>query len=389
MGQMNSSRNAVFASACAGMLLFGVSVVSLGTVNAHLCAKFSLTQMAVGSLAALLPLGILAGSVLFGPVVDRYGYRIPLIVATFLILAGFEIIAFSTSFAAIQSAFFLIGLGGGVLNGGTNALVADITVEEKGASLSLLGVFFGIGALGMPALTGILLSVAPYEAIVAGVGAAVFIPLLFFAAVVFPSPKQPQGFPLKKGLRLLKHPLLLLFSFALFFQSGIEGLANNWGTTYLQRCVGMPVEASLFGLTTLAASLTVTRILLGILLKTFPARAITLACIGISCAGGVLLFVAREPWLAMTAMAMLGVGFAPVFPVLLGFIAELFADLSGTAFGIALVIALAGNSMLNYLVGALSESAGIGIYPLIHIAAAATLAILVLAAGHVRRQTTA
>ena len=51
---------------------------------------------------------------------------------------------------------FFIGFGGGIINGGTNALVADISAENKGANLSLLGVFFGIGALGMPLLLGVL-----------------------------------------------------------------------------------------------------------------------------------------------------------------------------------------------------------------------------------------
>jgi FHS family glucose/mannose:H+ symporter-like MFS transporter len=373
-------RNPVFASACAGMLLFGVSIVSLGTVNTFLAARFSLDQIALGSLAALLPFGILAGSLIFGPVVDRYGYRVPLIVSSLLILAGFETIAFTGSFPAIQFAFFLIGLGGGVINGGTNALVADITIEGKGASLSLLGVFFGIGALGMPALTGLLLTFASSETIVALIGFGVLIPVCMFALVAFPSPKQAQGFPLKKGLSMLKHPALLLLSFALFFQSGMEGMANNWGTMYLQRAMNMTIEASLFGLTLLAASLTIARVLLGFLLKKFRPATIMLACIALTFGGGLALAFARAPWMALIGMALMGLGFAPVFPVILGFVAELFADLSGTAFGIALVIALTGNTLLNYLVGALTGRGGIGIYPWVHMTAAVALTILVLSA---------
>ena len=37
---------------------------------------------------------------------------------------------------------FLFGLGGGAINGATSALVSDISEKEKGANLSLLGVFF-------------------------------------------------------------------------------------------------------------------------------------------------------------------------------------------------------------------------------------------------------
>ena len=374
------NRTLVFASACAGILLFGASIVSLGTVNAYLTAKFSLESMAVGSLAALLPFGILAGSLFFGPIVDRYGYRLPLMIAALMILGGFETIAFTDSFAAIQFAFFLIGFGGGVMNGGTSALVADISSEGKGASLSLLGVFFGIGALGMPALTGILLQSASYETIVASLGLGAFIPAGLFAAIRFPPPKQAQGFPLKKGLSMLKHPALLLLSFALFFESGLEGMANNWGTMYLQEQIRMSVSDSLFGLTVLGAALTFARVLMGWLLKRFRPSSILLSCIALAFAGGLALRLASSPWMAVMGMALMGFGFAPVFPVVLGFIADLFAELSGTAFGIALVIALAGNTFLNYLVGALSGSGGIAVYPLIHLTATIALTILVLLA---------
>jgi hypothetical protein len=70
--------------------------------------------------------------------------------------AGFPGTAFTQSQGLLRFCAFLIGFGGGAVNGATNALVADISDKYKGANLSLLGVFFGIGALGMPLVLGIL-----------------------------------------------------------------------------------------------------------------------------------------------------------------------------------------------------------------------------------------
>ena len=73
------NRNRVLAAACLGMLLFGVVFLSLGSVVNLLQAKFNLDANSIGTLTALLPLGILGGSLVFGPIVDRYGYKLLLI----------------------------------------------------------------------------------------------------------------------------------------------------------------------------------------------------------------------------------------------------------------------------------------------------------------------
>src|SRR5437773_1148384 len=191
------NRNLVFAAACAGMLLFGIVFLSLGSVVNLLQAKFNLDNNGIGTLTALLPFGILGGSLIFGPVVDRYGYKSLLIICALLVMAGLEGIAYAKSIGCVQACIFLIGFGGGILNGGTNALVADISAGERGAKLSVLGVFFGLGALGMPGILGALSKHCSQEGIVAGVGLFVLAPVLYFVLIRFPAPKQPQGLGLK------------------------------------------------------------------------------------------------------------------------------------------------------------------------------------------------
>ena len=73
------SRRIVYAAACTGMLLFGVSLISLGTILPGITATFTLDEKMTGSLVTLLPIGLLIGSLVFGLIVDRYGYKYLLI----------------------------------------------------------------------------------------------------------------------------------------------------------------------------------------------------------------------------------------------------------------------------------------------------------------------
>ncbi len=133
------NRGLVFGTACLGMLLFGVVLISIGSILPGLTEKFSLDDIAAGTLAALLPAGILFGSMLFGPIADRYGYRTLLAVCTLLVCLSLEGVAFAGSLAQLMASVFLLGFGGGVLNGATNALVADISAAGRGASLKPVG----------------------------------------------------------------------------------------------------------------------------------------------------------------------------------------------------------------------------------------------------------
>lgn len=353
------NKNLVFSAACLGMLLFGIALISLGAILPSITTRFVIDEITAGTLVTLLPLGILAGSIVFGPVVDKYGYKIMFIICSLLVMVGLEGIAYANKFYVLQIAIFVIGFGGGVLNGGTNALVADISNDGKGANLSLLGVFFGLGALGMPALLGILSKSFTYDSILAAVGILVLLPVIYFFMINFPKPKQPQGLPIKQGVGLVKETSLLLLGFVLFFESGLEGIVNNWTTTYLINNLRTNPDKALFALSYFVIGMTATRLVLGGLLKKLSSYKVLYGCIVIAFIGTITLMLTSTYITSIIGLVLIGVGFAPQFPVVLGYIGDIYKHLSGTAFSIALVIALCGNIILNYLTGVIAQTYGI------------------------------
>jgi len=341
------------------MLLFGIVLITLGSVAPDLKLKLELSEISSGTLFSILPFGILIGSLLFGPVADKYGYRILLAISCVLLFAGFEGIAYSRSTGVIRIFIFIVGFGGGAVNGATNALVSDISEKDKGANLSLLGVFFGIGALGMPLILGILKDVVSFEIIVALVGAlALFVGILYLI-ISFPLPKQARGLPFSKGIALVKDKVLLLLSFFLFFQSSFEAIINNWTTSYLLDQLAVPQNKALYTLSAFVAGMAGMRLISGTFFRTVPVRRILAFSFLLILISLVLIKTSNSYLLATTGFVILGAGLAGGFPIMLGFAGERFPELSGTAFSIALFIALLGNMLINYLMGVISQNFGI------------------------------
>jgi fucose permease len=272
----------------------------------------------------------------------------------------------------------VIGIAGGILNGGGSSLVADISKEDKGANLSLLGVFFGIGALGMPLLLGILSKHFQYPTIITAIAAFMIINVAYIFFITFPKPKQAQELPLKAGIKLLKEPALLLTSFFLFFQSGIEGLINNWTTTFLQDRLNASPEKALYALSFSIVGLTITRLLLGALLKKISSLIVLSISLLLIAAGSLILIYTATYGMAFAALIIIGAGFGAGFPVILGYIGQLYASLSGTAFSIALVIALTGNTLLNYLFGIIANRYSISSLPVLLLACVICMLVLLL-----------
>jgi MFS family permease len=349
----------VFWAACLGILLFGMGLITLGSVVPHLREKFQLDDISSGALFSILPFGILVGSLVFGPICDKYGYKLLLSLACIFMFAGFEGIAYAPSHAILKISILFIGLGGGAINGATSALVSDISEKDKGANLSLLGVFFGVGALGMPFLLGILENIFNFQQIVATVGIVTFFAAIFYLLITFPPPKQAQGFPLSHSISLIKDGVLMLIAFFLFFQSSFEAIINNWTTTYLTSQVSIQPNKALYALSLFVAGMTAMRLLLGSVFRNTDIKKLWMGAFTMIALGLIFLAVGKSFLPSVMGLILLGAGLAGGFPLMLGFVGNRYKELSGTAFSLVFVIALLGNMIINYGMGVIAQAYGI------------------------------
>jgi len=220
-------------------------------------------------------------------------------------------------------------------------------------------VFYGLGAMTMPTLINILKNHLSSQQIISWVGWSILLVVLVFFVIRFPQPKQLQGISMDQVMPLLRSKSILLGGFILFFASGNEGISNNWLTTFLENHKSLIREQALFSLSALVFSLTIARLVLGKLLKIYSSSKIFMLSLVCQAVGAGFLFWGSDYLVLMTGVVFLGLGMAAVFPIMLGYVAELFAQWSGTAFSIALALALTGNMLINYSTGYLIQAKGV------------------------------
>ena len=356
------NRKIAFISVFTGIFLFGVSMVIIGSTLPVLKERFGMSDVEAGGLFSILPLGLLVGSVAFGPIADKYGYRWVLAVASVLLSLGFLGIAHAGSVNLLRICIFLFGIGGGVMNGASSALVSDLSEKEKKiTNLTWLGAFFGIGAFFMPMALSVIDKA--YHTLVIDVACVLSLLIaILFAVIAYPVTIQKDKISFRLIPVFFKNKLFIAICLYLFFQSAFEAIVNNWTVSYFLD-LNVNEDKALYAFSSSVLGMIVMRVLTGSVLKKMRFNQLMGFALFILAIGLILLILPTPYYLKVAGMFLIGSGLAPGLPVMLGTAGELFKEVSATAFSFAMLVALIGNTLINYTTGVLTEKYGMGVFP--------------------------
>jgi len=349
------NKTLVFIASCAGLAFFGVTMLALGPL---------LSQLGEGAnaLPATLSVGIILGTVVFGPVVDKFGYKWLLIAGSIAALLGIQGLAHLKTMSLLHISILMLGCGGGILNGETNVLVAEIYDEKnRGGRLSLLGAFYCVGALLWTLLNYFVKD--NFTLPLNSISVIMAIWIIFFMAISFPKPKPSNHVSIIRIFGLLKYPSLILFAFLLFFQSGFEGITGNFTVRFLENTRGMAGHAATLSLTWFTTGILIGRLPLGFLMKKLNAGNTLYLYLCVALAGVALLcFAPAMAWIYVAAV-LIGFGAGATYPVVFNYLGGAFRELSGTVFSIAIFIGLCGQFTFNKVTGILFDRMQFGYFP--------------------------
>jgi MFS transporter, FHS family, glucose/mannose:H+ symporter len=370
-------RKILFGGAATGIFVFGIVMAVLGTLFGlpamRQRLKIDLAQQ--GNVFLFLYVGILLATLVAGPVIDAIGNKVILVTSAALVASGMAGFAYAHSFGSAAIPAVLLGLGGGGLNTSTNALVSNLYGEDRGPMLNVLGIFYGIGALGIPLLAAVVAGhfpIAPQLLICAGLAGAC---ALLFLGVQFPEASGAQSFSWREVVEVARFPGVLMLGFLLFCESGNEASIGGWTSTYATE-MGLGARTATLILAGYWAALMVGRLLVARMLKVVGKRQLVLGSGLGALVGAAVLLTSRSEGTLVAGVLLIGLSYAGVFPTALAIAGDTYRKMTGTVFGLLFAIALVGGMSFPWAVGQISQGLGVRYGMVVPLAGAAGICVL-------------
>jgi fucose permease len=347
------------------MAVFSIAIcfIILGSISVELMAALKIDAGRFGSLVMALFLTCCIVQFIIGPLVDKFGYK-PIAILGFVVTSGsLFLLAFAPSYELVRLACVLLGIGAMSLNTVGNTLIPVVLFGGKDpARASNLGnAFFGLGYVLTPLLFVLFLKSLKlsYSTSVSIIGALVIVFLLFALATRFP--RVATGYKFSMAFKLLGKGAVLIAALALVCYMSLEITMATWVKPLMNELLGGSEVAGAAAKAGLALSLFGVAMMVGRFLAStmknltaMGAKVITIMSL-ISVIAIVGMIVTKSPALAIVAILLAGLAFAPIFPTIVGVtFAKFEPGLYGSIFGIIFAIGLLGATFVPDYIGKMS-----------------------------------
>ena len=342
----------IFAAVLA-IFVYGMIAAMLGTILPELSDRFHLTPAQNGTIAFAQALGLMIASVGVGPLLDSQGDKIGLILGLAFIAIALFLLPRSKSYRGIVFLLFLLGVGGGIVVTGANALVSGVSAEHRATALNLLNLFFGLGGLATPFISANLFK-KNWVRLCLTVAMLTVATLAVQVATKMPTPTGASGVAFAGAGTVFGHPLLYLLGFFLFLYVSCEVGVWNWLPRHLI-AQGIPESRALnilslgFALGLLLGRLGVSPILLHA-----PPVEVTLAASIAMAVTTFFMLRVTHPAAAAALVFLAGLSMAPVFPTTLAIAGTAFPQMTGTAIGFVITCGWAGLAVSSRIIGGIA-----------------------------------
>jgi len=340
-------------AAIVAIFIYGMIAAMLGTILPDLSDRFHLSPMQNGAIALGQALGLMIASLGVGPLLDNEGKKFGLILGLAFISIALFALPRSPGFRSIIVLLFLLGVGGGIVVTGANALISDVGQARRATALNLVNLFFGLGGLATPFIAANLFG-RNWVRLCYTIASLTVVTLVIQALTKMPAPTGAGRFEFADVAPVLGRPLLFLLGLFLFLYVGCEVGIWNWLPRHLI-AQGISESRALNILSLgFALGLLIGRVGVSTILIRVPAVTVTLFASVAMAVTTFLMFRTKQPTTAFALVFLAGISMAPVFPTTLAIVGDAFPRMTGTAIGVVITCGWAGLAVSSRIIGTIA-----------------------------------
>jgi fucose permease len=343
----------ILLAAILAIFVYGMIAAMLGTILPDLSERFHLTPAQNGTIATAQAIGLMIASLAVGPLLDTQGDKIGILLGLVFIAIALFGLPRSRGFGSIVFLLFLLGIGGGIVVTGANALTQAVSPDHRAAASNVVNLFFGLGGLLTPFISANLFkrnwvrlcyTIAVVTVLTAG----------YQLTISLPAPTGGSGSIFTQAGPILGKPMLYLLGAMLFLYVSCEVGVWNWLARHLI-AQGIPESKALNILSLgFALGLLVGRLAVSPIFKSVtPVVVLLVASIAMAITTFLMLRT-NKPATAAGLVFIAGLAMAPVFPTTLAIAGTAFPVMTGTALGFVITCGWAGLAVSSRIIGAIA-----------------------------------
>lgn len=352
----------LIVAAVMAIFVYGMIAAMLGSILPDLSKRFSLTTAQNGTIAMTQAIGLVIGSLLQGPLIDLQGKKVGMVLGLGLIALALFLLPRAKGFGSIRLYMLILGVGGGVIVAGANALVNDVKTDNPTALFNGFNTFFGLGGIATPFIAANLLGGNSFR--LCNLTAALTVATLaLHSATDMPLPTGVVQFQFSDVPSLLANPGLFLPAMLLFLYVAAEVGVWNWLVKHLI-AQGINEKKALnilsfgFALGLLAGRLVVALVPM---FKDIPPATLLMGSSIMIAVTTYLMLQFKDANLAWAMVFLAGVAMAPVFPTALSLVGAKFPTGTASAIGAAVTCGWLGLVASSPIIGGVAGGEATGL----------------------------
>ena len=340
----------------ASFVLTGTVVTMLGPLIPILSARWAISDAVAGSLFTSQFTGSTLGVALSSILLPRLGFKSVLTSGMFWMacgVAGLGLSGWPNGLAAV----FFYGIGFGIAVPTGNLWISSLYREHDTGALNLINMSWGIGAIIGPIVIAALVKSQHLDAFYWGLTVVL---VLVGVSVFLGATHSSDGTGAVANQKIVsswKWRSALIFGALFFLYVGSENAFSGWIASHAKRLSAADsawaLTPSFFWITLVAG-----RGFAPFVLRRFSDSVVATGGLVLAILGAALILSAHN-WHQAAAYALIaGIGFAPVYPIVISWMTRSFGDAATRVAGSMFALAGFGAATMPWLVGAIAQKYG-------------------------------